>query len=358
MALWKRVLGAVVLLGILFGINSWAGAMEQAISQRPDLQQHPFYGKFELGYTVVLEVGRWIILAVSLNLINGIAGQFSLGHAAFAAVGGYTAAAVTVFIGPRFAGNPAATSALLAAALLLGGLAAACSGFIVGLPSLRLRGDYLAIVTLGFGEVVRVIIQHIDAVGGSQGFNGIPILTNFFWMYLVVVITILVARNILQSGHGRALLAIREDEIAAEAMGVPLTRYKVMAFVIGAFFAGLAGGLYAHRVNTLQPEAAGFLDSIQIVTMVVLGGSGSITGAVLAATLLTLLPEILRTVRPDWEAYRMPIYALLLIVLMLTRPQGLLGSKELSFAGFRRKGSRDGGPGSGAPPTTSGEITA
>ena len=223
----------------------------------------------------------------------------------------------------------------------------------MGLPSLRLKGDYLAIVTLGLGEVVRVVIEHIQPLGGSLGFNGLPLITNLFWVYLVVLITIVSVRNIARSGHGRALAAIREDEIAAEAMGVPLTRYKVLAFSIGAFFAGMAGSLYAHSQASIQPTAASFIESIQIVVIVVLGGSGSITGSVVAAIVLTLLPEIPRSLAPVLgsaipgmknfgtlvEQYRMVLYALLLIVLMLTRPQGLLGGKELSFQWLRRRRS-------------------
>ena len=347
MSWWKRIIGSVLTLAVLLGFNYWATAMFQAITARHDLQQIFWYKQFAVFYPTGLEIGRWIILAVSLNLINGIAGQFSLGHAAFAAIGGYASAAITVYLGPRlFPGTagwypgaaPLGWNLLFGASLLVGGLVAAGVGFLVGIPSLRLRGDYLAIVTLGFGEVVRVVIEHIEPVGGSLGFNGVPLITNYFWMFLSVVVTILVVRNIVQSGPGRALNAIREDEVAAEAMGVPLTRYKVTAFVIGAFFAGIAGGLFAHKEGTIQPGAAGFIVSIQIVVMVVLGGSGSITGSVLAAILLTLLPEILRTFKPEWEPFRMPLYALVLIVLMLTRPQGLFGGKEFSVRWlFRRR---------------------
>jgi len=348
MAWWKRLLGAAVLLGALAYVNWWGGATFQAITSRPDLQKHPFYSQFAVYWPVILEIGRWITLGVSLNLVMGIAGQFSLGHAAFATIGGYAAGAVTVFLGPRLLGTEASWSPgaaplgwnlLFAGALVVGGLTAAGVGFLVGLPSLRLRGDYLAIVTLGFGEVVRVVIEHIAPVGGSLGFNGLPLITNFFWMYLVAALTILAVRNVTASGHGRALLSIREDEIAAEAMGVPLTRYKVLSFVIGAFFAGMAGGLYAHSQGLIHPTSAGFIESIQIVTIVVLGGAGSITGSVVAAILLTLLPEVLRTVAPGLEQYRMVLYALLLIVLMLTRPQGLLGGREISLSGlFSRRG--------------------
>jgi len=343
MRLVRRLIGGLILLAVLFAINGWGTAMQQAVNSRPDLQSIAFYRQFSIWWPVVLETGRWITLAVSLNLINGLAGQFSLGHAAFAAIGGYAAGAITVFLGPRLCGDatlaapgayPPGWNLLFAASLIAGGMVASAVGFLVGLPSLRLRGDYLAIVTLGMGEVVRVVIEHIEPVGGSLGFNGIPLITNFFWVYLVAIATILAVRNIAQSTHGRALLAIREDEVAAEAMGVPLTRYKVLAFVIGSFFAGMAGGLYAHFQGSIQPQAAGFIESIQIVVIVVLGGSGSITGSVLAAIALTLFPEILRSVRPELEQYRMVLYALLLIVLMLVRPQGIFGGRELSLRGL------------------------
>jgi branched-chain amino acid transport system permease protein len=374
MAWWRRLLLAAVALGVLFALNAWGTGWALFINARPDLLKHPLYGQFAVYYPVALEIGRWIILAVSLNLINGMAGQFSLGHAAFATIGGYASGAVMVFIGPRLFGMgetwspgaaPLGWNLLFGASLLVGGLTAAGIGFLVGLPSLRLKGDYLAIVTLGLGEVVRVVIEHIQPVGGSLGFNGLPLITNLFWVYLVVLITIVVVRNIARSGHGRALAAIREDEIAAEAMGVPLTRYKVLAFAIGAFFAGMAGSLYAHTQGSLQPTAAGFLESIQIVTIVVMGGSGSITGSVIAAVVLTLLPEIPRSLAPVLgnavpalgnvgalvEQYRMVFYALLLIGLMLTRPQGLMGGKELSFERLFRRWRKS----SGQQPVVSGQ---
>ncbi len=356
MVLLKRTAWGVLLIGGLLAFNWWATAMQQAINARPDLQDHFFYRQFAIYYPIFLEIGRWITLAVSLNLINGLAGQFSLGHAAFMAVGGYAAASVTVFLGfgpLHLPGDPSKAplmwQSLFAASLVVGGLAAALLGFLVGLPSLRLRGDYLAIVTLGFGEMVVYVINHIKPVGGSQGFNGLPLLTNYFWMYLVAALTIIAVRNIAVSAHGRALKAIREDEVAAEAMGVPLTRYKVTAFVIGAFFAGMAGGLFAHQQGSIEPTAASFVPSIQIVTMVVLGGVGSITGSVLAAILLTLIPELLRSFAPALgrmvpalanlgplvEQYQMVIYSLLLIVLMLWRPQGLFGDREFSLRGLR-----------------------
>ncbi|HEY2956579.1 MAG TPA: branched-chain amino acid ABC transporter permease [Candidatus Eisenbacteria bacterium] len=290
---------------------------------------------------VVMLCGINVILAVSLNLINGFTGQFSIGHAGFMAIGGYGSAMITLHGGRQWAaalaaaGIPAALAQAgpLLVALVGGGLMAAFAGWLVGLPSLRLRGDYLAIVTLGFGEIIRVLILNIDAVGGARGLPGIPGWASFFWVGAGVLAVVLVTRHIALSTHGRALFAIRDDEVAAESLGVDTTRYKVLAFVIGAFFAGVAGGLFAHYLSYLNPNSFTFLKSIEVIAMVVLGGLGSISGSVLAAILLTLLPEVLRPVKD----YRMVMYSLMLIVLMITRPQGLLGSRELSLAMFRRR---------------------
>lgn len=297
------------------------------------------------GYTlrILLLVGINITMAVSLNLINGIAGQFSLGHAGFMAVGAYSGAALTMALGPRLAASglgpdsPAGGMLLLGEAMLVGGVVAAIAGVVVGLPSLRLRGDYLAIVTLGFGEIIRVILLNIPAVGGAQGLTGIPPLTNFFWVALAAVGVIALSRNLVHSTHGLAFLSVREDEIAAAAMGVNTTRVKVLAFVIGAFFAGVGGALFAHLQQYIQPRDFDFMRSVEFVVMVVLGGTGSITGATLAAVVLTWLPEVLRPV----AQYRLVIYSLLLILMMLTRPQGIFGAREISLRGLfprRRRG--------------------
>jgi branched-chain amino acid transport system permease protein len=250
------------------------------------------------------------------------------------AVGAYASAVFSMRAGPLLLPTlsalptPVAQGVVLLFALVAGGLMAAAAGWLVGLPSLRLRGDYLAIVTLGFGEIIRVVILNVDAVGGARGLSGIPTYANFFWVFGSVAVVIAVAHNLARSTHGRALFAIRDDEVAAEALGVDTTRYKVLAFVLGAFFAGVAGGLFAHFLSYLNPSSFTFLKSIEVIAMVVLGGMGSITGSVLAAIVLTLLPEMLRAVK-DW---RMVIYALMLIVLMITRPQGLMGTRELDLS--------------------------
>lgn len=267
---------------------------------------------------VLIDVGINLVLAVSLNLINGHTGQFSLGHAGFMAVGAYTAASLTLGLAPRFNG-PIATPCLFALALFGGGLAAAVAGLAVGVPSLRLKGDYLAIVTLGFGEIIRVVLQNMEAVGGASGLKGIPKETTFFWAWALAAVTVYVVACLVNSTYGRGFIAVHDDEVAARAMGINTTRYKVTAFVIGAFFAGLGGGLYAHHKQFLSPAGFDFNKSIEIVVMVILGGMGRTAGVIAAAILLTLLPEFLRPV----AEYRMILYALLIIGLMLARPQGL-----------------------------------
>lgn len=313
----------------------------------------------------LLTIGVNIILAVSLNIVNGFTGQFSMGHAGFLAVGGYVSGSFTSYfsltqwgskdmVAGALSGMPldpaglpwfAAGDLMFPIALVCGGLVAAMLGLAVGLPSLRLRGDYLAIVTLGFGEIIRVLIQQTPAVvktveqarsanilelatsvGGALGFTGLPTYTSLFWVWLFAGTTILVAYRLKISSPGRAFLSIREDEIASEAMGVNTTRYKVWAFVIAAFFAGVAGGLSAHTLGVaLGPVDAGFLRSFDIIIMVVLGGLGSISGAAIAAAVVTLLPEYLRPV----AEYRMIIFALALVLMMILRPKGLLGVREI-----------------------------
>lgn len=284
-----------------------------------------------------------IILAVSLNLVNGFTGQFSLGHAGFMAVGGYTSAFLTSVMMKNgwMVENSVAQQFIFGWNLLLGGALACVLGWVVGLPSLRLRGDYLAIVTLGFGEIIRVFILNIDALGGARGFSGIPRLATFWWVAGACWLTLFVIVRLIKSGHGRALLAVREDELAAEAMGVNTTVAKVKAFMVGAFFAGLAGGLYGHYLTVLGPASFDFNKSFEIMIMVVLGGMGSISGSVVAAVLLTFLRELLRDLNQGLTQFehlginlkgvdlRMIFYSLILIGLMLTRPHGLFGQSEL-----------------------------
>lgn len=308
---------------------------------------NPYY------YQIVIYAGINIILATSLNLINGFTGQFSLGHAGFMAIGGYLAAALNTYFAPNFINmfgeSMIGNSLRFLIILIAGGIAASLVGLIVGIPSLRLKGDYLAITTLGFGEIIRVIIQSMSVIGASQGFRGIyiyengtkslemipelssmqfqfysiPKITNFIWAYVIAALLIFSITNLMRSTYGRGFIAVKDDEIAAEAMGINTTKFKVTAFVVGAFFAGIAGGLYAHFIQYINPEDFNFLRSIEIVAMVILGGMGSTLGVVIAAVLLTIIPELLR----DVQQYRMIIYALLLVIMMLVRPQGLFGIK-------------------------------
>lgn len=289
---------------------------------------------------ILLLIGINIAMAVSLNIINGHAGQFSLGHAGFMAVGAYTSAYLaTKYFAPFAQSFPEGSaqaigwqSVFLLIGIFAGAITAAICGYIVGLPSLRLRGDYLAIVTLGFGEIIRVLILNIEEIGAARGLTGIPGWSNFFWVFFFAGLTILVSHRLVMSSVGRAFLAVREDEIAAEAMGVNTTKYKVKAFVIGSSLAGVAGALYGHLSMYLNPGMFTFVKSFEVVAMVVLGGLGSITGSVLSAIVLTILPEGLRYVKdfiPEGAPEmlkrdpRMVIYSIMLIVLMRTRPQGL-----------------------------------
>ncbi|MDB4953731.1 MAG: inner-rane translocator [Myxococcales bacterium] len=300
---------------------------------------------------MVLDIGIAIVLASSLNIVNGFGGQFSIGHAGFMMVGGYAAAWLTYYGSIQLWGSAEIHGDFLGAgdwlflgACVLGGVLAAVAGLVVGLPSLRLRGDYLAIVTLGFGEIVRVLAQRsgdvlypddakaeglagtVTNLGGSLGFGGLPTYTRIFYVYMFVAIVLIAAYRLKTSSKGRQLLAVRENEIAAEAMGVNTARVKVSSFVMAAFFAGIGGALFAHELGTtLNPRELGFQKSIDLVIMVVLGGMGSISGVVLAAIGLTIMPELFRS----FSDYRMPIYALALIIVMIVRPQGLFGIKEL-----------------------------
>ncbi len=305
------------------------------------------------------DIGIAIILAVSLNIVNGYTGQFSIGHAAFMAVGGYVAAAVTFYGSlllwdsvPSREGIFGLGELLLAVACIVGGVFAALAGWLVGLPSLRLRGDYLAIVTLGFGEILRVLLQQTNsqifyatdlhaatwkqlippAAGRGAGVCRHAEGHRAVLTYIFVGITVLFAYRLKLSSYGRALLSIREDEIAAEAMGVNTTKLKVRAFMFAAFFAGIAGGLYAHQLGViLRPVDAGFLRSFDVIIIVVLGGLGSISGAILAAIVLTILGAALT----DLAEYRMIPYALALILLMIFRPQDCSGVHEVWEIGAR-----------------------
>lgn len=267
----------------------------------------------------------YIILAVSLNLINGITGQFSIGHAGFMSIGAFASAIVTVnFNGPLYL------------ALIVGAVAAGIAGVLIGLPTLRLNGDYLAIATLGLGEIVRVIFMNMDYVGGASGFS-VPSTITWTWAFWLMVISVLAIRNFTASTHGRACISIRENEIAAEAMGINTTKYKVLAFTLGAMFAGLAGGIYANYMYLIQPLQFNFLKSFDILVMVVLGGLGSLTGSIFGAIFMTFISASLSGLS-EW---RLVITAVLLVVLMIFRPTGLMGTKEFSLNFLGKRGERN-----------------
>lgn len=294
-------------------------------------------------YDILILAGINIILSVSLNLVNGFTGQFSMGHAGFMSVGGYLSAYITTQLlvsHPQLMETPLTGNLIFIGSLFLGGLAATAVGYLVGLPSLRLRGDYLAIVTLGFGEIIRVIFLNTEAVGGARGLSGITQYTTFGWIFTFVIFTIFCVWRVVHSAQGRVLLSIREDEIAATAMGVNTTQGKVRAFAIGAFFAGIAGGLFAHNLSTLNPQIFDFNRSFEVIIMVVLGGMGSISGSVVAAVLLTVLKEALRPLQNYTGVdLRMVIYALVLILTMLARPKGIFGTREIGDLFRAKKGN-------------------
>jgi len=263
---------------------------------------------------IMIFIGINIILALGLNLITGVTGQLSMGHAGFMSLGAYSAAILSVHYSTSFV-----------LALLGGAIVAALFGFLIGIPTLRLEGDYLAMVTIGFAEIVRVFFLNFEPGGKAVGFSGIPQSTTFTIVWGLVVLVILLNSTLLRSRVGRALFAIRENEIAAEACGVNTTRMKVLAFTVGSLLGGLGGGLYAHYMYYINPQDFGFMKSIEILNMVVLGGMGSIPGTIIGAVLLTLAPEMLRIV----AEYRLLFYGALLVILMIFRPNGLLGDVRI-----------------------------
>ncbi len=307
--------------------------------------------EFLIDYVVriILFAGINAILAVGLNLINGTTGQFSIGHAGFMAVGAYATAFTVIQIEDSMtatlAGLPPylAHGLVLNVGLLVGAALAGLAGLLVGAPSLRLRGDYLAIVTLGFGEIIRLLINNTAALGGATGYGGgralgVPTYTDFFWVFAWAALIVWLVKNLTFSSYGRALMVIREDEISAESVGLPTTRFKVLAFVVSAATAGIAGGLFAHLQNTVHPDNFKFDRSIDIIVMIIVGGMGSVTGAVVGGVVVGAALELLR----PFGAYRLVAYALLLVLLMIFRPQGILGTREFRpkaiAAMFRRRG--------------------
>lgn len=289
-----------------------------------------YFTRYQTGILILILIN--VVLAASLNVTVGCLGQITLGHAGFMSVGAYTSALLT---------KHAIVSGISGyiVALLVGGLIAGIIGLIIGIPALRLNGDYLAIITLAFGEIIRVLIEYFKFTGGAQGLTGIPRVNNFNLIYIICVGSVILMYSIMTSRHGRAILAIRENEIASEASGINTTYYKTFAFVLSAVFAGIAGGIYAHNLGVLGAKQFDYNYSINILVMVVLGGMGSFTGSILSAIVLTILPEALRS----FAEYRMILYPLILIIMMLFRPKGLLGREEFQISKvmkyFIKKGS-------------------
>jgi branched-chain amino acid transport system permease protein len=329
----RRALSAALLIGVFYGL----GALLEG-------------GVIEYVQRIVLLAGINVILAVGLNLINGTTGQFSIGHAGFMAVGAYGAAFVGTQLHPHVIGalgaGRLADALTFNLALLVGAGLAGATGFCVGVPSLRLKGDYLAVVTLGFGEIIRILFNNAKFLGAATGYfgddpSGLPAYTTFFWVYLWAAAIIALVVNLTFSQTGRSLSAIREDEIAAEAMATPTTRLKVLAFTVSAATAGIAGGLFAHMQSGVRPEDFKFEKSIDMIVMIIIGGLGSISGAVVGGVFVAVTLELMR----DFAQYRLVLYALLLIVIMLVRPQGLFGSREISsLLSARRKAGTAGKP--------------
>ena len=286
---------------------------------------------------ILIMVGINIILAVSLNIATGYLGQLPLGHAGFMAVGAYAGGIFMKAVPVQElikAGNMAAATPYILLALLISAIVAGIFGILIGIPALRLRGDYLAIITLGFGEIIRVVLTNIDSVlgfdftYGAAGLKRIPKFATFTLVYICVVVSCFIIHTIMKSRHGRAILSIREDEIASESVGIRTTYYKTFAFVLSAMLAGIAGCLYAGYLGSLYPSTFKFMKSIEILVMVVLGGMGSMLGSVISATVLTVLPELLRS----FSDYRMVVYSLALVIMMIFRPKGLMGSYDFSLS--------------------------
>src|SRR6185295_2473101 len=327
----KRVLSTIAIIIALYLVN--------AFMSKEGLFGFGF-GAYPTDVLMTLTIN--IILAVSLNLITGFTGQFSIGHAGFMAIGAYSSAYLVVYHAQFWerdlagaVGFTVAHALIFIIAIAFGSLIAGLAGLLVGIPSLRLRGDYLAIVTLGFAEIIRIVILNIDKVGGATGFS-VPGYTNFLWVGAFVVITVVIVYNIVHSDIGRALISIREDELAAEAMGINTVRYKVLSFVISSALAGMAVVLFAHYTQFLSTNDFQFIRSFEIIIMIVLGGMGSLTGAVLGAIVITIMPELLRQLPGDLSRYRLVVYSALLILIMLTRPQGILGTREFGLSWLKR----------------------
>lgn len=282
-----------------------------------------------------------VIMVAGLNLINGFNGQFSIGHAGFMAVGGYVAAMLTtkpefanILIGPDWFRFVVAT--------LAGGIISAALAFLIGIPSFRLRGDYLAVLTLAFNMIIVNFFTNLEYLGGPRGLPGVKNYTNFTWLWIWLIITVVVVRNLIHSSHGRAIMSVRDNEVAAELGGVDAKKYKLISFAIGSFFAGVGGSMIAHHVMFINPNMFNIFKSFDYLLMLYLGGVGSITGSIVGAFLWTILQEALRLLGViNMEVWRMVVGPLLLVVLMLWRPKGLLGGFEFKIFKKKEEGKDD-----------------
>lgn len=280
---------------------------------------------------ILMFVGINIVMTVSLGIVNGFTGQFSIGHGGFMAVGAYASVffTTTIFqlIGIQPLGRTVPGYLLFFASIIIGGFLSALMGFLIGLPTLRLKGDYLAIVTMAFGEVIRTIIRVSEPLGGPRGISGVPAMTNITIVFIFTIGSVWLMRNFLYSTYGRASRAIRDNEIAAELSGINTTRQKILVFTISALFAGFSGALYAHILQFIHPDNFTFIKSIEYLIYLYIGGSNCISGALTGAAIFTFIPEIFRGL----QSWRMVIYSLVLIIIMLFRPHGIIGNFEFSF---------------------------
>lgn len=309
---------AIVLNFILGGFSVTPAALFYEKPGRFSGLISPYY------YSVLIILGINVILSVSLALLNGFTGLFTMGHAGFMAIGAYTSASVVMFMLPN---APFIVQLLLGS--LAAGIVAGAVGFLIGTSCLRLAGDYLGMVTLGFGEIIRIMLLNIEAVGGARGMTDIPVYMNLGSVFLLSIITILVIKRVRDGRLGRAMLSIKENEMAANMMGINPLNIKVKAFVISSFFAGLAGSFFAHSEGYLSTQTFTFVKSFEVIAMNVVGGLGSLSGAIMGAGILTVLPEGLRVVQDITGIdLRMIIYAITIILIMILRPQGLMGNKE------------------------------
>ncbi len=294
-------------------------------------------------------IGINIILVVSLNLTNGFCGIFSLGHAGFMAVGAYITAILTLPVAskglllPQLPPWLASVTVPFLPALILGGLVASFSALIIGYPVLRLRGHYLSVATLGFLVIIQVCITQLDGITrGARGINGLVSYTNVWWVWAMVVLTVFSIRRVVHSAYGRGMIAIKEDDLAAECLGVNLTSHKLLSFCLSAFFAGIGGALWGHLITVITPSSFSYGQTFNLVVMSVVGGMSSITGGILGAVLMTIIPELLRDVELGVSLFGItlpPLYGLsqiilstALILIILFRPNGLTGRSEFSWA--------------------------